>query len=57
MDTIPNGGMSPEWSYREGGPFKSISIFSMGIRISVSRLELYIDFYPKNSIPASNLKF
>ena len=57
MDTIPNSGMSPEWSYREGGPFKSICIFSMGICISMARFGFNIDFYLKNLIPASDLEF
>ena len=57
MDTIANGGMSPEKSYREGGPFKSISIFSMGICISMARYGFNIDFYPKNLTQASDLKF
>ena len=57
VDTIPNGGMSPEWSYREGGPWKSISIFSMGICIPMSIFGFNVDFDLKNSILQSYLEF
>ena len=50
VDTVPNGGMSPEWTYREGGPWKSISKFSMVICISKPRFGLNIDLYLESSI-------